>query len=220
MKNNIWFTSDTHYYHKNIAGPKVSIWKTGYRDFEDEKEMSSQIVKTFNKYVKSDDIVYHLGDWSFGGVESIWNFRKQLECKNIHLITGNHDEHIIKNKLLLNSFNAYDECPYKAKELFSSVQPDLILADITEDKVHTFHLNHYAKRVWYNSNKGGIHLFGHSHGSMPMYGKSMDVGIDVSYKMFGEYRPFHIEEIITIMKDREIEYPDHHSSETNVTKLK
>lgn len=211
MKNNIWMTADTHFMHRNIAGPKVSVWETGYRDFEDEKEMSRQIVKTFNQHVKSDDIVYHISDWSFGGIENIWNFRKQLNCNNIHLITGNHDHHIIKNKLL-----PIPDRILHAKHMFESVNPDLILEKLPGYENYTFHLNHYAKRVWYNSNKGGIHLFGHSHGSLPMFGKSIDVGIDVAYKMFKEYRPFHIDEIINIMKDREIEYPDHHNSKTNI----
>ena len=37
MNKNIWFTSDPHYMHRNIAGPKVSKWGGGYRDFDDEK---------------------------------------------------------------------------------------------------------------------------------------------------------------------------------------
>jgi hypothetical protein len=32
----------------------------------------------------------------------------------------------------------------------------------------------------------------------------MDVGVDVSYKMFGEYRPFNIGDINRIMEKREV----------------
>lgn len=48
------------------------------------------------------------------------------------------------------------------------------------------------------------------------YGKSMDIGIDVAYKLFGEYRPFSIDEIISILDKKEVEYPDHHDKNTNV----
>src|ERR1017187_2544390 len=102
MNKNIWVTSDTHYQHLNIAGPKVSRWKNGYRNFESVSEMNNHIIKQINKIVKEDDLLYHLGDFSFGGIENIWNFRKQLRCQNIILILGNHDKHIKENKELPN----------------------------------------------------------------------------------------------------------------------
>jgi calcineurin-like phosphoesterase family protein len=109
--SNIFFTSDTHAYHRNIAGPKVSQWKSGYRDFNDEYEMTAEIIKQINNTVDKDDTLYHLGDWSFGGIDEIWEFRKQINCKNIHLILGNHDHHIENNKelpnLIYNSWSKY-----------------------------------------------------------------------------------------------------------------
>ena len=242
MKN-IWFTSDTHYFHKNIAGSKVSKWKSGYRDFEDEKEMSRHLVKVFNQTVAEEDVLYHLGDWSFGGIQNIWNFRKQLRCKNIHLILGNHDEHIRSNKELPNVYRTgihnqiqYDDGSYSrelefiptgfsenidnsedrcyAKELFTSVQDVLT---VTHDK-HTFFMSHYSHRVWYGSHKGIIHLYGHSHSSLENqpWGKSMDVGVDNAKKLLGEYRPFSIEEVIDIMSKREVKFVDNHNSKTNI----
>jgi hypothetical protein len=38
----------------------------------------------------------------------------------------------------------------------------------------------------------------------------MDVGVDVAYRMFGEYRPFHLNEIIDIMSKKIISPVDHH----------
>jgi len=229
----IWFTSDTHYFHKNIAGSKVSQWKSGYRDFEGEKEMSRHIVKVFNNTVAEDDVLYHLGDWSFGGIQNIWNFRKQLRCKSIHLILGNHDNHIKENKMLDNCWLSYVPvadctvdydcitedsslkfCSVGAKDLFSSVQDVLT---ISHGK-HTFFMSHYAHRVWLGSHKSIIHLYGHSHSSLENkpYGKSMDVGIDNAKKLLGEYRPFSVEEIIQFMSKRDVFFPDHHNSETNM----
>jgi calcineurin-like phosphoesterase family protein len=225
----IFFTSDTHYFHKNIAGPKVSVWKSGYRDFEDEKEMSRHIVKVFNETVAEDDILYHLGDFSFGGIQNIWNFRKQLNCKTIHLILGNHCNHIRDNKILPNVytqdendniFKFYDGSPdpacfnyeVKAQELFTSVQDVLTV----KHGQNTFFLSHYSHRTWLGSHKGIIHLWGHSHDTLPMYGKSMDVGIDVAKRLLCEYRPFSIEEIINIMNKRDVKLVDHHNENTNI----
>jgi calcineurin-like phosphoesterase family protein len=38
------------------------------------------------------------------------------------------------------------------------------------------YLSHYALRTWRNSHHGSMHLHGHSHGSLPRWGRSRDVG--------------------------------------------
>lgn len=199
--------------------------------------MSQHIVKVFNQTVGKDDILYCLGDWSFGGIENIWNFRKQLRCKTIHLILGNHDEHIRKNKVLPNcvwdsaknqnviidgnikeqfyedfSFGELSTNEVFAQQVFSSVQDVLTV----KHGSHTFFMSHYSHRIWEGSHKGTLHLYGHSHDSIPEFGKSMDVGIDCARRILKDYRPFSIEEVINILSKRDIEFVDHHSAETNV----
>ena len=200
---NIWFTSDTHFGHTNIAGPKISTWSSGYRDFNSVHEMNMALVDGINKYVKEDDILYHLGDWSFGGVQNIFQFRNYIICKNIHLILGNHDQHIIDKEI------KYHDTTFNPIELFSSVQ-DVLTLELGKTKLF---LSHYSHRVWLGSHKGVIHLYGHSHGNIPDYGKSMDVGVDVAFKKFGEYRPFNIGDITNIMSKRSIDKIDHHGED-------
>lgn len=197
---NIWFTSDTHFGHTNIAGPKISNWSSGYRDFNSVHEMNMALVNGINKYVKEDDVLYHLGDWSFGGVHNIFQFRNLIICKNVHLILGNHDQHIVDKEI------KYHDTSFNPIELFSSVQ-DVLTLNIGKTKLF---LSHYSHRVWLGSHKGVIHLYGHSHGSIPDFGRSMDVGVDVAYKIFGEYRPFNIGDITRIMEKRDIHKIDHH----------
>jgi len=189
---NIWITSDTHYNHRNIAGKEISRWKSGYRSFRDVHQMNQALVTNINKFVKEDDILYHLGDFAFGGHKSVIEFRNSIVCKNIHLILGNHDEEI--------------EDDLELQSLFTSVA-----------HTHTgyigrqrFHLAHYSHRVWPKSHRGSIHLFGHSHGNLSNFGKSMDVGIDVAYKLYNEYRPFHLAEILKLMSKVDISIVDHH----------
>lgn len=194
---NIWFTSDSHYSHSSISGPELSKWKSGYRTFKTIQEMNECLIDTINKYVKEDDILYHLGDFSFGSPQKMYEFRKSLVCKTIHLIKGNHDEifdEFYEEKRQRLSFDPF--------ELFTSVR-DTYTGYIGKNK---FHLSHYAHRVWPGSHRGTIHLYGHSHGSISDFGKSMDVGID-AHK---EFRPFHINEILQIMEKREIVKVDHH----------
>lgn len=225
--SNTWFTSDTHYHHKNLV-KGVSNWndKSGCRPFESIEAHNEAIILGINKYVKPDDTLYHLGDWSFGGIDKIWEFRKQINCRNIHFIFGNHDHHIENNKHLVingdegkaqkllghgtvhsdqNDFFVY------AQDLFTSVQ---YVKTVTIHG-HRIFLSHYAHRVWDKSHKGRWHLYGHSHGTIQDWGKSMDVGLDVAYRMFGEFRPFKFQEIQKIMQNKEIETPDHHNGNTN-----
>ena len=65
-----FFTSDTHYGHTNICRGE-SRWegKRGCRDFDSVPEMNEAIVEGINSSVGQHDILYHLGDWSFGGFE-------------------------------------------------------------------------------------------------------------------------------------------------------
>ena len=60
--------SDFHLGHANIAGPKTSKWKEGYRNFDSVVEMNDEIINTINKYVKHDDVLYFLGDFCFGDI--------------------------------------------------------------------------------------------------------------------------------------------------------
>jgi calcineurin-like phosphoesterase family protein len=186
---NIWFSSDWHISHKNITGPKISNWSSGYRDFDSTKEMDDTILDTINKYVKKDDLIYFLGDFCFGDHTKTPFHRSRIVCKNIHALIGNHDEHI----------DLYKDC-------FLSLNDTL---HVKHGQTKIF-MSHYSHRVWQGHHKGVIHLYGHSHGSIPDYGKSMDVGIDVAKRLYGEYRPFHLDEIVKIMEKRDVVMVDHH----------
>jgi calcineurin-like phosphoesterase family protein len=101
----IWITSDTHYGHSGICkgtthwrilndlGEKI-IPEDAVRDFSSVEEMNDTIVENINNNVEEDDVLFHLGDWSFGGIENAIELRYRIKCKNIHLILGNHDHNI------------------------------------------------------------------------------------------------------------------------------
>ena len=96
----------------------------------------------------------------------------------------------------------------RARELFTSVSN---AGHIIEGENMIF-CSHYSHRVWDQSHKGSLHCYGHSHGSIPDWGRSMDVGVDVAYKLTGEYRPFSLEEVVKILNSKEISIVDHHES--------
>lgn len=219
----IWFSSDWHYWHKNITYGD-SVWpdkETKTRKFDSVQEMSRALVASINKYVMEDDILYFLGDYSFSGVENIYNFWKQINCKNIHFIPGNHDGHIRKNVVLPNckrvepySRHIIDGKPIggeypdyvEVQTLFKEYLPELTM--ITIDK-QQFVLCHYPIEEWENMNRGAIILHGHCHHNIDdcelntKY-RRMDVGID-----WEEFRPYSLDEILETMSHREIKTHGH-----------
>lgn len=195
MKNT-WFTSDSHFYHSNICRG-TSSWddKEACRGFESIEEMNYTIINNLNENVKQDDILYHCGDWSFGGFDNIMKAKKQIVCQNIHLILGNHDHHIERNKQGIQG-------AFKSVQHYKEIVIDNQLIILT----------HYAFRVWNKSHKGSWNLYGHSHGTLPddPHSLSMDCGVDTNFML-----PYSFEEIKHHMSKKDYRPIDHHSHKTN-----
>lgn len=207
---NTYFTSDTHFHHKNIVRGTTS-WENiekesniqKVRDFDTLEEHDEVLIKSINSLAKYNDELYHLGDWSFGGHEQIKKFRDRLECRNIHLVFGNHDQYIEPiNSVYREQFSS---CQYY-KELLLKID-SMKSGQYTKTRLI---LSHYAMRVWNKSHHGSIMLYGHSHGTLPSFGKSMDVGVDTN-----NLYPYHLDEIIDKMKGISVELVDHHNQSTN-----
>lgn len=81
--SNVFFTSDTHFNHKNII-------EYCNRPFESVEEMNETIVNNWNNKVPKDGIIFHCGDFSLGG-SAAWNSILPRLNGKIHLILGNHD---------------------------------------------------------------------------------------------------------------------------------
>ena len=201
----VWITSDTHYGHKNICrgvtgwrNPDGTIPVEQTRDFKTIEEMNENIVSGINSVVGQDDVLIHLGDWSFGGFENIKKFRDRIICKEIHLILGNHDHHIENDRggirELFASVSHYDRMLYK-KQLYV--------------------LCHFPIQSWDSLGQGVIHLHGHVH--LPTdkvfgRGKKMDVGMD-GHPKFGVYE---LDSVKKIMDKRDIlsdMLMDHHTDD-------
>lgn len=227
--SNIYVIADTHFGHKNIASINDSSWNKGQRPYNSLHEMNKALIEGINDTVGQEDTLYHLGDWSFGGIENIWNFRKRIICENIHLILGNHDDHIENNKLITIPEEERDMCFNRFGGHYM-IEPSLLFSSIShykEIKVNskTFCLSHYAHRVWNGSHKGFYHLYGHSHdtldivdqfGTPNIWGRSMDCGVESAIRLLGRARPFALEEITRILDKRPIKFVDHHERSTNI----
>ncbi len=184
--SDIWHISDTHFGHANII-------KYSNRPYANVDEMNEMMIQEWNKLVKPGDNVYHNGDFAFMSVDRLEKLLWRLNG-SIHLVLGNHDKEIIKNRNRLLKHGK-----------FATIQ------HYNELKVggQMVVLFHYGMRVWNKSHHGSILLYGHSHGSLPPYGKSVDVGVDCK-EITSEYRPIHLDEVLKYMSKRETPVVDHH----------
>lgn len=190
----VWVTSDTHAFHVNITRGTSSWGDNGefkLRDFEHWQEMTERMADNFNSVIPKNGILFHNGDWSFNGKDKIGMFRNMLNVKEIHLITGNHDEYIEKG--------LFDN-------LFTSRQKYLELEIGNRLK---FCLFHFPIASWNDIRKGSFHLHGHQHWQGDNRfgnGRMMDVGVDGN-NLF----PYKLTDVIDLLKDRRfIAENDHH----------
>ena len=169
-----WFTSDSHWRHKNII-------KYSNRPFDSTEVMNEALIDNWNSVVKQKDRIFHLGDFSMGDGQSI--FDRLLGEK--HLIIGNHDKQSVK----INGWTSMQH--YK---------------EININGQHIV-MSHYAMRVWNRSHYGAWMLYGHSHGSLPddPNALSFDVGVDCH-----NYAPINMRDIKAIMDKKTYKPVDHH----------
>jgi calcineurin-like phosphoesterase family protein len=205
---NLFFTSDTHYNHANIcrATTRWTDADSVTRDFKSVDHMNDTTVNNINEVVGENDILIHLGDWSFGGFDKIEEFRNRIVCKNVHLVLGNHDHHIERNKdniqRLFSSVNHYINLDVRRPSLMKK----------GEMNKFKFVLMHFPIASWDGMNDNVMHLHGHVH--LPKHqriaeGRAMDVGVDGN----GMY-PLGLFEVLNLLKNQPIKSlslpKDHH----------
>ena len=167
--SNVWFTSDTHFWHKNVI-------EYCQRPFESVEEMNETLIKNWNDRVKKNDTIYILGDFCFGTKEQCIEILGRLNGQKF-LIYGNHDV-----RFRSGAFAKYFQWRGDLKEIKIDDQ--------------RFVLCHFAMRTWHKQHKGAIHLYGHSHGNLPEDPNSLstDVGVDAL-----DFRPIGIDMVLDYM---------------------
>jgi calcineurin-like phosphoesterase family protein len=178
-------TSDTHYAHANII-------KYSNRPFVTVEQMNNTLVRNINASLPNGGVLYHLGDWAFGGMNMAVEFADRINRNiDVILIKGNHDE----KKGCQNRRDFYD--------LFYEVH-NLLEVKLDGQRIT---LCHYAMKVWNKSHYGAWHLYGHSHGSLPDDPNSLsfDIGVDCH-----NFKPLTFPEIAAIMSRKTWQPIDHH----------
>lgn len=182
----VWFTSDPHYYHKNII-------RYSKRPYKDVDEMNEALIVNYNSVVRPQDTCYFLGDFGFADQKDLKNVVRRLNGQKTAIL-GNHDRLKIMLELGFGSVHQYLEIKV----------PD---SEVGMQKIILFH---YSMRVWNQSHRGAWQLYGHSHGTLPDDPKllSMDVGVDPC-----GYFPISYEGVKAHMKKKSWKPVDHHGED-------
>ena len=184
--HDIFFTSDTHFWHRNII-------KYCDRPFASVSEMNDALVTNWNAKVPATGIVFVVGDFAMNcSIQQIIEVRKRLNGRII-LIRGNHDDDAIKAN--------------EKEKIFEEIH------DRLDIRVFTMHedvsdyidieLCHFPSIVWNNSHKGAFQAFGHCHSKKPIPGQNVfqhDVGVDGN-----NFTPLSFNEFTQIICTRRLE---------------
>jgi calcineurin-like phosphoesterase family protein len=169
---------------------------------ESVQAMNAHILGEINKLVKPNDALLILGDFCFGRgsdyERNVRDFRKAIRCETVRLVLGNHD-------------NGTELIRSGAVSCFSNGRkgwlPNILLDERINHKRYTY--CHYAMHSWPgsgNPHHPAYHFYGHSHGTLEdkldtlfPSRHSMDAGIDNAFRLFGDYRPFLLDEAVEII---------------------
>lgn len=157
-----WFCADAHFGHRGIL-------KMSGRPWDDIARHDEDLIHAWNSRVRPSHDVFFLGDFAMNSSpERCQQVFARLNGKK-HLIVGNHDG------------------PRHIGLPWASEPADLRTVHVDGTRIV---LCHYALRTWNGSWRGALHLYGHSHGTLPGTSRSCDVGLDC----WG-YRPVNLAEI-------------------------
>ncbi len=184
---NTWIVSDLHCQHSNICS-STSTWKDTKRcrQFDSIELMNQAIFNSINQNVGVGDHLVVVGDMFMGKRTLFKEHLSRINCKNLYLVYGNHDEELHKD---LYEHDFVWRKDYA--EITICGQPIVLF--------------HYPLRSWNHVNSGSWALTGHEHGDMPYPEdwKALDMGWDV-WK-----RPMSFLEIKAIMDKKPIKRLHH-----------
>lgn len=179
-----WVTSDIHFFHKRI----IEFCPESRGSCLTIPEMHESIIYRHNSVVGKNDLVYIIGDVTFGAMKASVQLLNEMNGEKI-LIIGNHDVNNLKRPEFVGCFTSmHDYLEIKRKG----------------DTICMFH---YPIAWWNKRRYGSFHLHGHLHGDPSgIAGRIRDVGIDTN-----DLYPYNLDELIAEMKkDMTHEQSNHH----------
>lgn len=198
----LFFTSDTHFNSERAL-------KLSKRGFKTVDEMDKSMIKNWNSVVKSNDVVFHLGDFGDYSIANLLNGR-------IFLLLGNYEREefkdlsrtSIRNKLEEFGINLFpwqkkDSPENKIKFPLSDFLANGYITDKELDDtlgldkrfkndLTNFLLSHEPiVNSEHITETGSCNLFGHIHGRQKVKRYGLDVGVDAH-----NYYPISLQDVL------------------------
>jgi calcineurin-like phosphoesterase family protein len=187
----IFFTSDLHFYHRNVL-------TYCQRPFKDVYHMHEVLISNWNATVATDDLVYILGDFAFGSLAKIAAITQRLSGHKV-LVRGNHDD---RRVLQQENWAALGfDCVFNS-------EPGGVELEIAPGL--TVRLSHYPYVGAGDSSaterfperrcidNGGWLLHGHCHGCLgQVRDRMIDVGVDADPLKI--YAPIPLDRILQVI---------------------
>jgi calcineurin-like phosphoesterase family protein len=170
----IYFTSDTHFGHRNI----IEYCNRPFRSSDGQPDvyyMDRELIKRWNDVVTPDDTVYHLGDVIMGERGRLPQILRNLSGRKI-LIRGNHDKGA--EKMLEAGFDEVHS------ELYTTVDGKLL------------YLHHQPMPVTHWMGWATYHICGHVHEHWTRRGDTVNAGVDR-----WDFRPVTLETLLGAQED-------------------
>lgn len=136
-----YYIGDTHWGHENIL---FHDHRNGGRSFSSIEEHDNLIIENINKVVTPQDNLYFVGDISWYKPDKTAELLKQIKCRNLFALKGNHDR-ILKDGRIKKMFQGI----YDIKQI--------------EDDCRQVVLCHFPIMMYTGQHRGVIHLYAHLH---------------------------------------------------------
>lgn len=178
----LWLTSDPHYGCQKL----VERSRTQFASIE---EHDATLMELTNKYVQPNDTLVIVGDFC---KEKPGRYRPLIQCKNIFYVLGNHDQE--------GKIRAVFGGNVGTQKMMKLTNGERVLCA------------HHPQCFWDRSHYGVYHAYGHLHWNLKRETmmniglpgrRSHDVGVDMAYALFGEYRPISEVEFLNLLADRQ-----------------
>jgi calcineurin-like phosphoesterase family protein len=182
----IWFTADTHFGHRGI----INYCE---RPFLSVEEMDAELIRRWNMRVQQEDIIYHMGDFSFCGLTRTREILAQLNGEKI-LIRGNHDKHFFRKDGSLKDLRFARV--WDSFTLIIAPRTEIVMSHYPYRGVHDLEGRDFSEQQIID--QGNYLIHGHVHRGWKQNGRMINVGVDV-----WNYAPVSEEEIITLLNTGE-----------------
>lgn len=173
----LFFTADTHFFHKNIIAYCDRPYTNSYK-------MNEDLIKKWNEKIPENATVFHMGDVAMTAIPKVLNDLLHRLNGTKYLVIGNHEKNVLQREYLREHWKGIHDVI------------EITIKDEEIEREQRIFMCHYPMIVWNESHRGSWQLFGHVHGGLSNKGiikhnpAQMDVGVDTN-----NYTPYSYQEI-------------------------